>query len=169
MGGKRRENAGRAKKSVAGSRKRESGEPIPVVLDQNTAMYSLHLYDGVGETFDIEITPGGKIKLQVAGLLANSIFQGDLIIERGEFPAVVSRYQWLPDVSDRGPTSGRGKSPLVGKHVGRLWLLRTNHGRRLTDVFRRAKYVSVDLSQPGRVGSALGHVWSGGGATTQHR
>ncbi|HEY2828085.1 MAG TPA: FtsX-like permease family protein, partial [Pirellulales bacterium] len=32
----------------------EGAPPIPVVLDQNTALYSLHLYGGVGQTFDID-------------------------------------------------------------------------------------------------------------------
>ena len=56
-------------------------------------MYSLHLYGGVGETFDIENSHGGKIKLQVVGLLANSIFQGDLITSEENFQRL------FPDVS----------------------------------------------------------------------
>ena len=75
------------------SRKREAGGAIPVVLDQNTAMYSLHLYGGVGEEFEIDSPRGGKIKLQVVGLLANSIFQGDLIVSEENFERL------FPDVS----------------------------------------------------------------------
>ncbi len=74
-------------------RKREAGAAIPVVLDQNTAMYSLHLYGGVGEEFEIDSPRGGKIKLQVVGLLANSIFQGDLIVSEENFERL------FPDVS----------------------------------------------------------------------
>lgn len=59
--------------------------PIPVVLDQNTAMYGLHLYHGAGETFEIDNPRGGKLQLQVVGLLKNSIFQGDLLIREDDF------------------------------------------------------------------------------------
>ena len=55
------------------------------VLDQNTALYSLHLYGGAGQTFEIDNPRGGKIKLRVVGLLENSIFQGDLIIGEQDF------------------------------------------------------------------------------------
>jgi hypothetical protein len=57
----------------------------PVVLDQNTAMYSLHLYGGVGERFAIDDGRGGKIQLQVAGLLKNSLLQGDLLVGEQDF------------------------------------------------------------------------------------
>jgi putative ABC transport system permease protein len=60
-------------------------ETVPVVLDQNTALYSLHLYGGVGQTFDIDNPRGGKITLQVVGLVENSIFQGDLLISQQQF------------------------------------------------------------------------------------
>src|SRR5262249_20266954 len=60
-------------------------DAIPVVLDENTALYSLHLYGGAGETFEIDSPSGGKIKLKVVGLLKNSIFQGDLLISEDNF------------------------------------------------------------------------------------
>ena len=63
----------------------DTESPIPVILDENTAMYSLHLEGGPGEIFEIDNPHGGKIKLQVVGLLKNSIFQGDLIISQQNF------------------------------------------------------------------------------------
>jgi putative ABC transport system permease protein len=60
------------------------GGPIPVFLDQNTATYSLHL-DGVGAVFGIYDGHGEEIKVQVVGLLKNSIFQGDVIMWDGHF------------------------------------------------------------------------------------
>jgi hypothetical protein len=63
----------------------DAAAAIPVVLDQNTAMYSLHLYGGAGEAFEIDNPRGGKIKLEVVGLLKNSIFQGDLLISDENF------------------------------------------------------------------------------------
>ncbi|HEY1785373.1 MAG TPA: ABC transporter permease, partial [Pirellulales bacterium] len=59
--------------------------PAPVVLDMNTAQYSLHLYKGVGETYDVTGPDGKPLRLQVVGMLKNSIFQGDLLISEQEF------------------------------------------------------------------------------------
>lgn len=67
---------------------RLSKKPVPVVLDQNTAMYSLHLYRGVGEEFEIDVEGGGKLRLVVVGLLKNSIFQGELLIAEEAFKAI---------------------------------------------------------------------------------
>lgn len=53
--------------------------PIPVILDANTATYSLHL-KGVGSTYEITDARGQKVPLVVVGLLANSLFQGELLI-----------------------------------------------------------------------------------------
>jgi len=65
-------------------------DAIPVVLDENTALYSLHLYGGAGDIFDIDNPRGGKIKLKVVGLLKNSIFQGDLLISEENFQRLFS-------------------------------------------------------------------------------
>jgi len=61
--------------------------PVPVVLDMNTAQYSLHLYRGVGETYEVTGADGKPLRLEVVGMLKNSIFQGDLIISEKEFLA----------------------------------------------------------------------------------
>jgi hypothetical protein len=67
--------------------------PIPVVLDQNTALYSLHLSGKPGEVFKIDRPGGGKIEMQVVGLLKDSIFQGDLLTSEADF------LRLFPDVS----------------------------------------------------------------------
>ncbi|UUO07939.1 FtsX-like permease family protein [Blastopirellula sp. J2-11] len=54
--------------------------PIPCALDKNTAMYALHLFGGVGETFETTDPDGRTTQYQVAGLLSNSILQGSLIV-----------------------------------------------------------------------------------------
>jgi putative ABC transport system permease protein len=64
---------------------RRDPDAIPVVLDQNTALYSLHLYGGAGEIFEIDSPRGGKLKLQVVGLLKNSLLQGDLLMSEANF------------------------------------------------------------------------------------
>lgn len=77
-------------------------EVIPVVLDMNTAMYSLHLWKGVGEQYDIPDGRGGTLRLQVVGLLRNSILQGDLLMsERNllrHFPELSGYRFFLIDV-----------------------------------------------------------------------
>ncbi|MEW4563995.1 FtsX-like permease family protein [Bremerella sp. JC770] len=67
--------------------------PIPVVLDKNTAMYALHLYGGIGEQFTTTDEDGRETKYVVAGLLSNSIFQGNLLISEANF------LEHYPDVS----------------------------------------------------------------------
>ncbi|MGA2059747.1 MAG: ABC transporter permease, partial [Thermoguttaceae bacterium] len=65
---------------------------VPVILEKNTANYSLNLWGGLGETFEISDGQGKKIRLQVVALLANSIFQGDLLLDEAallkNFPQV---------------------------------------------------------------------------------
>ena len=66
----------------------DDGVPrVPVILEQNTANYSLHLWKGPGETFDIADSHGRPLRLVVVALLANSIFQGDLLISERQFLA----------------------------------------------------------------------------------
>jgi putative ABC transport system permease protein len=60
-------------------------EPTPVVLDQNTAMYSLRLYGGIGQTFDVTYAGQPPVKFRVAGLLAGSVLQGNLMIGEADF------------------------------------------------------------------------------------
>jgi ABC-type antimicrobial peptide transport system permease subunit len=52
---------------------------VPVVLDEATALYSLHL-GGIGSRFDITAADGQRVPLIVVGLLQNSLFQGDVLM-----------------------------------------------------------------------------------------
>ena len=65
-------------------------EPIPVVLDKNTAMYSLHLYQ-VGQEFELDYGTGEPIRFRVAGMLSNSILQGSLLIGEEDLLRVFHR------------------------------------------------------------------------------
>ncbi len=67
--------------------------PIPVILEKNTANYALGLWGGLGETFTIPDAHGNPIRLQVVALLADSIFQGDLLTGEADF------LRCFPDVS----------------------------------------------------------------------
>lgn len=58
---------------------------VPAILDEATAKYSLHLWRGVGETLDITDGHGQPLRLEVVGLLKNSLFQGDVLISEKDF------------------------------------------------------------------------------------
>lgn len=63
-----------------------NGRPIvPVVLDFNTAMYSLHLSGSVGDRFEIRDGDEQPVTLEVVGLLKNSLLQGDLLVSDANF------------------------------------------------------------------------------------
>ena len=66
--------------------------PAPVILDNNTAMYSLQLYGGVGQEFTFTYD-GRPIRFKIVGLLSNSLLQGSLLISEARF------LKHFPDVS----------------------------------------------------------------------
>jgi len=68
-------------------------DAIPVVLDKNTAMYSLHLFvvEGIGTTFAIEMEDGRTLKFRIVGLLSNSLLQGSLVISEEHFERLFPR------------------------------------------------------------------------------
>jgi putative ABC transport system permease protein len=80
------------------SERRDDGT-IPVVLDMNTAMYSLQLYRGIGEEFEIQFDMQPPIRFRVVGLLTTCILQGSLLIHEQdflrEFPAVAGYQMFL--------------------------------------------------------------------------
>jgi ABC-type antimicrobial peptide transport system permease subunit len=55
-----------------------AGASIPVILDKNTAMFSLHLAGRVGEEFTIPYEQ--PLTFRIVGLLSNTILQGSLLI-----------------------------------------------------------------------------------------
>jgi len=57
---------------------------VPMVLDQNTATYSLHL-SGLGATLEIRDEADRPLRLVVVGLLKNSVLQGDVLISEENF------------------------------------------------------------------------------------
>lgn len=65
---------------------------VPIVLDKNTAAYSLHL-GGIGSRMTVEDASGQPVTLEIVGLLANSILQGKVMISEAHFQRL------FPDVS----------------------------------------------------------------------
>ncbi|MGI9468448.1 MAG: FtsX-like permease family protein [Rubripirellula sp.] len=73
-------------------------DPIPVIIDQNTAMWSLQMMKGIGEVRAFEYEPGKLTYFRVVGLLANSMLQGKLMIGENNFKLVfpnISGYQYF--------------------------------------------------------------------------
>jgi putative ABC transport system permease protein len=66
-------------------------QPIKVVLDMNTALYSLKLYGGIGQEFEIDYGDGPPIRFRVVGLLSNSVLQGSLLIGEPDFERIFPR------------------------------------------------------------------------------
>lgn len=58
--------------------------PVPVVVDQNTALWALHLRGYVGETFSYTFDDH-KIYFRTIGVLQNTILQGSLIVGESNF------------------------------------------------------------------------------------
>ncbi|MCH8839401.1 MAG: ABC transporter permease [Planctomycetes bacterium] len=59
-------------------------EIVPIVLDKNTAAYSLHL-SGIGARLTIRDGLDQEVTLEVVGLLAGSVLQGDVLMSEANF------------------------------------------------------------------------------------
>ncbi len=53
---------------------------VPILLDANTAMYSLHLYGGIGEIYEMKDLYNHSFRCEIVGILNNSLFQGDILM-----------------------------------------------------------------------------------------
>ena len=92
-----------------------TGEPIvPVVLDANTAIYSLHLA-GVGSRLTIRDAADQPVRLEVVGLLKNSVLQGNLLLSEEKFLRLfpdIGGYRFFM-IERVGPPRG-GSEPAAG-------------------------------------------------------
>ena len=135
---------------------------IPVVLETNTAVYSLHLAGEVGEIYQFDNGRGNTIPLEVVGLLSNSILQGDLLIDEQQllraFPEI-SGYQFFL-VDGRGRPHGRdpGRAPARDWRLRRIRATQQPASGRIPG---GAEHVFVNVSKPGRIGAFAGHAGIG--------
>ncbi|NIP84277.1 MAG: hypothetical protein GTO03_01420, partial [Planctomycetales bacterium] len=93
---------------------------VPVILDENTAMYSLHLWKGVGESLTLEDERGRPVRLQIVALLKNSIFQGDVLMSDENFLKMF-------------PSTGGHRMFLMRTAEGTVQQLQAGLERRLSD------------------------------------
>ncbi len=73
---------------LASSASGTPSDPIPVVIDQNTAMWSLQMTGGIGQTKTFDYGNGKELTFEVVGLLAGSVLQGKLLIGESNFQTV---------------------------------------------------------------------------------
>ncbi len=83
-----------------------AGRPIiPMILDRNTAFYSLKLY-ALGDQLTLRDAADQPVTLQIVGMLTNSILQGDVILSEAHFlrlfPEVAGRRFFLIDRKQDG-------------------------------------------------------------------
>jgi putative ABC transport system permease protein len=86
-----------------------SAPVVPVVVDQATAIYSLHLSGKPGDHYEMTDGRGGKLTLEVVGVLQNSLFQGSLLMSEKNllrhFPGVSGYRFFLVDApADKAKT-----------------------------------------------------------------
>lgn len=65
----------------------ENRSPIPVIIDKNTANYSLKVF-ALGTIYDVEFDSGEKVSFEVVGFLSNTVLQGSLMIAESDFKRV---------------------------------------------------------------------------------
>ncbi|MEO1614495.1 MAG: FtsX-like permease family protein, partial [Planctomycetota bacterium] len=78
------ENDGNAWELLQRDAKGTAQDPMPMILDQNTAMWSLQMIKGIGERREF-VYDNQPIHFEVVGLLENSLLQGRLMISESNF------------------------------------------------------------------------------------
>lgn len=90
--------------------------PLPVVLDYNTAVYSLKLYGGLGSKLTVRDEAGRGHAAEVVGLLKNSVLQGDLLMSEANFlrlyPGAAGSRFFLIDAEEPPDVARRLESSL---------------------------------------------------------
>lgn len=88
---------------LGGGTDRALDSPIPVIIDKNTANYSLKIF-ALGTIYEVHFDSGEKVKFEVVGFLSNTILQGSLLIGEDDFkrvfPAVAGYRYFLIDAGD---------------------------------------------------------------------
>ena len=133
-----------------------SGEPVPVILDKNTAMYSLQKYGGIGQ--ELEFTYGDQpIKFKVVGLLNNSVLQGSLLLGEEDFTRLFPQISGYRSFLIRTPPDAEAKvASLLEDRLGDEGFDTSSAFARLTDLLAvQNTYISTFQSL-GAIGLLLG-------------
>jgi hypothetical protein len=105
---------------------------IPLILEKNTANYSLSLWGGCGQDYVYWNVQGVPLSMKIASLLDNSLFQGDLLISEEAllklFPATVGYRFFLIECP---PEKTAELQRLLENRLGDYGLATETAGRRL--------------------------------------
>lgn len=96
--------------------------PVPVVIDQNTAMWSLQMTGGIGQVRSFDYGSGKNVHFRVVGLLAGSILQGKLLIGETNFENIFRnesgyRYFLIRDGVGSGAVAGSVNSQAAAEAI----------------------------------------------------
>ena len=81
---------------------------IPVLIDKNTAWYSLKVFM-IGQEFTVDYDSGESVTFKVAGFLSNTILQGSLLVSEANFEKAfpnISGYRFFL-IDDAGADSAK--------------------------------------------------------------
>ena len=101
-------------------------DPIPAVIDKNTANYSLKIYQ-LGALFPVQYDDGRTIHFKVVGFLNNTVLQGSLLIGEREF------LNAFPEVSGYRFFLIRDGDPMTGDRLASQSNNKTILEERLSD------------------------------------
>lgn len=135
------------------------GIAIPVVMDKNTANYSLHLWKGLGERYGMTDGRGQTVQLEVAGLLDNSIFQGDLLVSEDallQYDPAVSGYRFFLIETPPGKTAEVGR--VLERNLGDYGLSTETTGERMAEFLAVQNTYLSTFQSLGGLGLLLGTI-----------
>jgi len=131
--------------------------PVPVILEKNTANYALQLWGGVGEVFEISDGRGNPVRLRVVALLADSIFQGDLLVDESVF------LRLFPDTNgcrffliETSPEETAAVQKTLEQNLGEYGFSAETTGRRLADFLAVQNTYLSTFQSLGGLGLLLG-------------
>jgi len=130
---------------------------VPVILEKNTANYSLHLWGGLGETFEMTDDRRQTIRFEVVALLSNSIFQGDLLIGEPAFLRLfpeTSGYRFF--LVETPPSQTAAARNTLERDFGDYGLSAETTGRRLADFLAVQNTYLSTFQSLGGLGLLLG-------------
>ncbi|MEM7457143.1 MAG: ABC transporter permease, partial [Planctomycetota bacterium] len=93
---------------------------IPVIIDKNTANYSLKIF-ATGGIYEVDYDSGESVKFRVVGFLSNTILQGSLIVSEKNFRDVfptVSGYRFFLIKTGQGEVADESDSGTDDPGVG---------------------------------------------------
>jgi ABC-type antimicrobial peptide transport system permease subunit len=134
------------------------GKPlVPVIIDDATAKYSLHLWKGVGQTLDIYNDRGEVVRLEIVGLLKNSVFQGTLLVAEDQllrhFPEIDGYRFFLVESS---PELTGAVQNTLERELGDYGFAAETTGRRLADFLAVQNTYLSTFQSLGGLGLLLG-------------